>query len=77
MHRNWPWLFEGPWNSIIATTHSQDAIKTFGYVLEKPKNEKEGVYFRLQANSKTGQIEAIRYELENLELSLESNLDPR
>lgn len=62
---------------VFATTHSQDALRAFTYVLEKPGNNDEGVFFRLQQNRKDGQIEAIRYEPESLELSLESNLDPR
>lgn len=62
---------------VFATTHSQDALRAFTYVLEKPENNDEGVFFRLQQNRKDGQIEAIRYEPESLELSLESNLDPR
>lgn len=62
---------------VFATTHSQDALRAFTYVLEKPENNDKGVFFRLQQNRKDGQIEAIRYEPESLELSLESNLDPR
>ncbi len=62
---------------VFATTHSQDALRAFMYLLEKPENKEEGVFFRLQLNSKDGQVEAIRYEPESLELSLESNLDPR
>lgn len=62
---------------VFATTHSQDAIKAFTYLLDKPENEENGIYFRLQANRKSGDIEAIAYTQEHLALSLESNLDPR
>ncbi len=62
---------------VFATTHSQDAIQAFTYLLDKPENRDEGVYFRLQFNPKDGAVEAIRYEPESLELSLEANLDPR
>lgn len=62
---------------VFATTHSQDALRAFNYLLEKPENKEDGLFFRLQVNSKDGQVEAIRYEPESLELSLESNLDPR
>lgn len=62
---------------VFATTHSQDALRAFMYLLEKPENNEEGVFYRLQHNTKDGQVEAIRYEPESLELSLESNLDPR
>ena len=62
---------------VFVTTHSQDALRSFMYLLEAPENNENGVFFRLQLNSKDGQIEAIRYAPESLELSLESNLDPR
>lgn len=62
---------------VFATTHSQDALRAFMYLLENPENKEEGVYFRLQLQAKDRQVEAIRYEPESLELSLESNLDPR
>jgi len=62
---------------VFATTHSHDAVKTFAYVLEKPENAGRGAYYRLQQNRKTGAIEAVDYNLEDLELSLEANLEPR
>lgn len=62
---------------VFATTHSQDAIKAFMYLLEKQEYKEHGLYFRLQYNTKNEQVEAIRYAPETLELSLESNLDPR
>jgi len=62
---------------VFVTTHSSDAIKSFTYTLEKEGNKDQGAYFRLQANRKNGDIEAIDYDLEKLELSLETNLEPR
>lgn len=66
------------WNiQVFATTHSHDTVKTFTYVWEKTANEGMGTFFRLQPARKTKKIEAIEYKLEDLELSLESNLEPR
>lgn len=66
------------WNiQVFATTHSHDTLKTFTYLLEKPGNAGTGTFFRLQQARKTGKIEAVEYALEDLELSLESNLEPR
>lgn len=62
---------------VFATTHSHDAVKTFAYVLERPENAGRGAYFRLQQHRKTGAIEAVDYSPEDLELSLEANLEPR
>jgi AAA15 family ATPase/GTPase len=62
---------------VFVTTHSSDALKTFAYVLERPENKGKGVYFRLQKARKTDQIEAIPYDLDELELSLEADLEPR
>ena len=62
---------------VFATTHSQDALKTFAYMLEKSENEDAGAYFRLQADRKTGQIEAIPFDLERLESALETKSEIR
>lgn len=62
---------------VFATTHSSDAIKSFTYLLEEPGNREQGAFFRLQTDRQTGQTEAIAYDLDQLELSLESNLEPR
>ncbi len=66
------------WNiQVFVTTHSHDTVKTFTYVLEKPGNEKKGTFYRLQPARKTSKIEAIPYDQEKLEFSLETNLEPR
>lgn len=62
---------------IFASTHSHDTLKTFSYVLEKPGNEHIGAFFRLQQMRKTNEVEAVLYDLESLEFSLEKNLEPR
>lgn len=62
---------------VFATTHSSDAIKSFTYLMEQPGNREQGAFFRLQADRKSGETEAIAYDLEQLELSLEANLEPR
>lgn len=62
---------------VFATTHSSDAVKSFTYLLEEPENREQGAFFRLQNNLKSGLIEAIPYDLEKLELSLEANIEPR
>jgi AAA15 family ATPase/GTPase len=66
------------WNiQVFATTHSHDTLKMFTYVLDKSASTGKGTFFRLQQARKTGKIEAVEYALEDLELSLESNLEPR
>lgn len=62
---------------VFITTHSQDTVRTFTYMLEQPGNAEFGAYFRLQKARKSDDIEAIPYDLERLELSLESKLEPR
>jgi AAA15 family ATPase/GTPase len=62
---------------VFATTHSSDAIKSFTYTLEKPENVDKGVYFRMQKNRKTDETEVVAYDKEDLELSLEANLETR
>ncbi len=66
------------WNiQVFATTHSQDTVKTFTYALEKPENFQKGAYFRLQKARKSDDIEVIYYDQEQLEFSLEKNLETR
>lgn len=66
------------WNiQVFATTHSHDVLKAYIYTLEKPQNAGKGTYFRLQQARKTGKIEAVEYSPEELEISLQSNLEPR
>ncbi len=80
METFWDKIFQyaQKWNiQVFITTHSHDTLKTFTYVLEKPENNGKGRYYRLQEQRKTGKIEAVEYELEDLEVSLESNLEPR
>jgi AAA15 family ATPase/GTPase len=70
--------YANEWNiQVFATTHSHDAVKAFTYLLERVENEGKGAFFRLQENRKTKGIEVVEYKKEDLELSLESNLEPR
>lgn len=62
---------------VFATTHSQDTIRAFTYLLEKEEYEQEGCFFRLQANRKDGQIEAIALGKERLEAALETQSEIR
>jgi len=62
---------------VFVTTHSQDTVRTFTYLLEQPGNAELGAYFRLQKAHKSDDIEAISYDLERLENALESKLEPR
>lgn len=62
---------------VFATTHSQDTVRAFTYTLEKQGGASVGAYFRLQQALKTGQIEAVEYDLEDLEVSLLANLESR
>lgn len=71
-------LYAQKWNiQVFVTTHSHDAVRTFTYVLDRPDNKDNGAYFRLQQQRKTGFVEAVPYSLDELEVSLESNLEPR
>ena len=71
-------LYAQKWNiQVFVTTHSHDAVRTFTYVLDRHDNKDNGAYFRLQQQRKTGLIEAVPYSLDELEVSLESNLEPR
>lgn len=66
------------WNiQVFATTHSQDVIKAFTYLLEQPAYQTEGAYFRLQHARQTEDIEVIGYDAERLEFMLEHNVEPR
>ncbi len=66
------------WNiQVFATTHSQDVVKTFAYTQEKQGTAAVGAFFRLQRARKTGQVEAVEYDLEDLEVSLLANLEAR
>ncbi len=62
---------------VFATTHSQDTIRAFTYLLEKEEYEQEGCFFRLQVNRKDGQIEAIALGKERLEAALETQSEIR
>ncbi|HRF40424.1 MAG TPA: AAA family ATPase [Saprospiraceae bacterium] len=62
---------------VFATTHSHDAVKAFTYALENTENTTSGTFIRLQKSRKNKSVETVKYSLDDLELSLESNLEPR
>ena len=75
----WEIIFEyaKKWDiQVFATTHSMDTVRSFYYVMSDEKNKGMGKYFRLQ-QSRKGPIEAVSYKEEDLELSLDVNLEPR
>lgn len=75
----WEIIFEyaKKWNiQVFATTHSMDTVKSFHYISHQEKYKEMGVYFRMQ-KSRNGEIEAIAYKEDDLQLALEVNLEPR
>jgi AAA15 family ATPase/GTPase len=73
----WELVFEyaQKWNiQIFATTHSEDALRSFYYVASKPENREKAFFARLQFN-RQGKLEAISYDIDRLEDALELNLE--
>ena len=64
------------WNiQVFATTHSQDTIESFYYIANRLENRGKGNYFLL--NRKGDDIVAIDYDMEEMKLALETNLELR
>ena len=62
------------WNiQVFVTTHSQDTVENFYYVANKHKDM--GQYFVL--SKVENDIEAVNYDLEEMKLALETNLEMR
>lgn len=61
---------------VFATTHSQDAVRTFTEIAGRPENAGQGCYFRLERDEKD-QINAVVYDMEQLTTSLEYDLETR
>lgn len=61
---------------VFVTTHSQDVLRTFYYVASEKGNEGDGKYFRLQKN-RADEMEAVALTMDELELSLDVNLEIR
>ncbi|MBK8968691.1 MAG: AAA family ATPase [Lewinellaceae bacterium] len=59
---------------VFATTHSQDAVRTFAEVAGRPENEGQGCYFRLERTD-NGQIRAVVYDMQQLATSMEYDLE--
>jgi len=61
---------------VFVTTHSQDALKTFHRIADQDEYKEEAQFIRLQ-RSRKGEIEAILFDEERLESSLEMKIDIR
>jgi AAA15 family ATPase/GTPase len=66
------------WNiQVFVTTHSQDTVRSFYYAAEKtPPYQLMANYFTLNRNA-DGDVEAVNYDLEEMETALMSNLEIR
>ncbi len=63
---------------VFATTHSQDCVQAFGEIWNKPENQKEGNYIRLQRNRLDSTIiEPVYYDANVLLGSIYDNLEIR
>ncbi|MBX2928547.1 MAG: AAA family ATPase [Saprospiraceae bacterium] len=77
--RLWELVFEyaQKWDiQVFVTTHSEDTIRKFLYTASKVENEGQAFFVRLQFG-RSGEIEAVPYEMERLENALEMNLEIR
>jgi AAA15 family ATPase/GTPase len=77
----WDIIFYYAWNwhiQVFVTTHSQDTVKSFMNVWDKPKYQALGNYFRLQKNRENPDIiEPIYYEREVLEVATQKHIETR
>ncbi len=62
---------------VFATTHSSDCVEAFSDIANKSEYDGMGNYIRLQRSKKDGNIMAVDYEMEQLDRSLEFNLETR
>jgi len=62
---------------IFATTHSSDCVQAFSFVANKQEYAGLGNYIRLQRSKKDNGIMAVDYDMEQLENSLDLNLETR
>ncbi len=79
LEKLWGMIFKyaKKWNiQVFATTHSQDAIRTFHYVSSDAQYNDDAQYIRLQ-RGRTGKNEAIIFDGERLKDSLELKLEIR
>jgi len=79
MEKLWRMIFKyaKKWNiQVFATTHSQDAIRTFRYIASEEENKAEAQFMRLQVGRK-GNNEAILYDVEKLSELLEIPVEIR
>lgn len=62
---------------VFATTHSSDCVQAFSFIANKPEYAGLGNYIRLQRSKKDSGIIAVDYDMEQLENSLDLNLETR
>ncbi len=60
---------------VFATTHSWDCITAFQEALTQVEDKSSGKLFRL--DSKYGQLRAVEYDAEDLEIAIDKNLEIR
>lgn len=69
--------YAAKWNvQVFATTHSQDAVRTFTDVACRPENTDNGCYFRLERGA-MDKIQAVVYDMNQLVTSIEYDLETR
>ncbi|MEL6867325.1 MAG: ATP-binding protein, partial [Bacteroidota bacterium] len=79
MEKLWQMIFKyaHAWDiQVFATTHSQDAIRSFHYVASEEQYLEEAEYIRLQVNRK-GEHEAVIYDGQRLKDSIQLELEIR
>ncbi|MEQ1744125.1 MAG: AAA family ATPase [Saprospiraceae bacterium] len=59
---------------VFATTHSQDAVRTFAEVAARPENTDQGCYFRLERDE-SDKVQAVVYDMGQLATSIEYELE--
>lgn len=62
---------------VFSTTHSSDCVEAFSQIANRDKYIGMGNYIRLQRSKRDGNIMAIDYEMEQLDRSLEFNVETR
>ena len=65
------------WNiQVFVTTHSKDALKSFYYVSETPQYKDMANYIKLKCK-RNGGIEAVNFDIEEMETALMGNIELR
>lgn len=70
-------LYAAKWDlQVFATTHSQDAVRTFAEVAGRRENAGQGCYLRLEQDA-DHQVKAVVYDHQQLATSIEFDLETR